>query len=109
MVTQQSSLGAEETPAIPVMLRRTTSGPRLESLLEDYRLLRRTEAQTRWVAGRAIDALDVGRPEAAVVAELMEPGLTTAGLEQQVREAQCRVRAAYDGVLTAGTIDVLGE
>lgn len=94
-------------PSVPDMLRAAVRGPRVESLLDDYHQLRRLEARTRWCAGRAVEALDADEALRAVVAELVEPGLTPAQLLARTEAVRARVRAAWHAVTGAGSIQAL--
>ena len=76
-----------------------------QTLLDDYTLLRRVEARARWVAGRAVEELP---DEVAAVAELVEPGLAPEDLRERLEAARSRIRAAYQRVLAAGSIEALG-
>ena len=92
-------------PSVPAMLRVCAGGPRVDALLGDYRTLRIVEARSRWLAGRAVDALD---PAAAPqVAELVEPGLAAEALLERIDAARRRIRAAFDAVVKAGSLDAL--
>ena len=95
---------SDALPAIPDLLRTHVSGPRIERLLEDYAFLRRVEARTRWVVGRPVESVAVPGPHAAIIAELVCPGLQPRELAQQLRSAQTRIRAAYQEVVQSGSI-----
>jgi glutamate-ammonia-ligase adenylyltransferase len=102
--------GTEAYPALPsvrAMLRACVAGDRVDALLRDYRLLRIVEARARWIAGRAVAALDADGGELPLCAELVEPGLTPAALLERVREARRRTRDAFDAVVAANSISAL--
>jgi len=94
-------------PSPPKLLRELAPGPATERLLEDYRLLRRVEARARFVMGRGLEAYDFGRPDAAIVAELIESGSDPSEIAHQVEAARARTRDAYVHVVEAGTIAAL--
>lgn len=94
-------------PSVPAMLRACASGPRVEAVLEDYQLLRRLEARARWVAGRPVESVRRDDETLAVVAELVEPGLTGEDLLERVSAARKRVRDAYAAVIAADSLDAL--
>jgi glutamate-ammonia-ligase adenylyltransferase len=101
--------GAPELPAapsVPAMLRAVASGPRVEALLDDYRLLRVVEARTRWVRGRGVEAFvpDAG---ADMIAELCEPGLASAELVARLEAARERIHAAWEAVIAANGLAAL--
>lgn len=94
-----------ELPSVPAMLRACCGGPRVDALLADYRMLRVVEARWRWLTGRAVDALD---PAAAPqLAELVEPGLPGDALLERIHGARGRIRACFDAVMKAGSLDAL--
>jgi glutamate-ammonia-ligase adenylyltransferase len=96
-----------DLPGVPAMLRAAARGPRIDALLEDYALLRRVEANARWVAGRGVEAL-AGDPETlAVAAEILAPGLPGPELRKRVTAAMDRIRKAYGQVVEAGSIATL--
>ncbi len=96
-----------ERPSVPDMLQAAASGPGVETLLEDYALLRRVEAAARWSAGRPVESLPAAGEDLAVVAELTEPGGSGEALLARLASARERVRAAYDAVVAAGSIAAL--
>jgi glutamate-ammonia-ligase adenylyltransferase len=80
-------------PSVPALLRACASGPRVDALVADYRAL------------REVDAL---APDATPrVAELVEPGLAADALIARLDAARGRIRAAYDAVVKAGSLDAL--
>ena len=95
-----------ELPSVPAMLEAAPPGPATEGLLEAYRFLRLLEARARWVAGRAVEALPAGET-LAIVAELVEPGVSPAALLERTRAVRDRVREACERVLAAGTVRAL--
>jgi len=100
--------GAKRVPALPsieALLRACAAGRRVDALLDDYRGLRVVESRARWLAGRAVDALDA--QAAVAVAELVEPGQDAAALMESLRAACTRVRAAFDAVIAADTLSAL--
>jgi glutamate-ammonia-ligase adenylyltransferase len=95
------------TPSVPAMLRAAVEGPGVEALLEDYAALRRVEAAARWRMGRGVES--VAADALAPVAELVEPGLSPAGLRERLLATRRRVREAWERVTGAGTIRALEE
>jgi len=93
-----------DPPGVPAMLEAAAGPEAAAGLLADYALLRRVEARARWVAGRGLEELPA---ELEVIAELVEAGLTGAGLRKRVAELRTRIREAYDRVIAAGTIAAL--
>jgi glutamate-ammonia-ligase adenylyltransferase len=94
-------------PSVPAMLRTAARGPRIDGLLVDHALLRRVEANARWIAGRGVESLPNDPETLAVAAELLEPGLPGPELHQRVSAALGRIRRAYRQVVDAGTIAAL--
>jgi glutamate-ammonia-ligase adenylyltransferase len=97
-----------QLPSVPVMLGATLPAAGAADLSEAYAELRLIEACTRWVAGRGVETLRLASESAPLVAELLEPGCDVETLAQRVRDARRRVRRAYERVLDAGTVGVLG-
>jgi glutamate-ammonia-ligase adenylyltransferase len=89
------------------ILRKTASGPRIEELLAAFRFLRQVESRARWVAGRAVEIVQLGKEGSDVIAELVEPGLSEAALEERITASRREIRAAYDAVIKADTIEAL--
>jgi glutamate-ammonia-ligase adenylyltransferase len=100
-------LGGEALPAVPAMLRAVAPGERSEALIGAYAWLRRLEACARWIAGRAVEHVRLASETAGMVAELVEPGQSLDALARRTRDAQSRVRDAYESVLAARSIDAL--
>jgi glutamate-ammonia-ligase adenylyltransferase len=96
-------------PTIPALLRASCSGPRSEAIARDYAWLRLVEARARWLAGRGVEAVELGEPGGAVVAELVAPGLRADQLAERIAVARARIAAAFDEVAAAGTIDTLAR
>jgi glutamine synthetase adenylyltransferase len=94
-------------PAIAAMLRAAAPGARTERLLEDYRLLRRLEARTRWLAGRPVEFLRREPDTLDAVADLLEPGLEAQAMLERVAAARSAIDAAFAAVTAAGTIRAL--
>jgi glutamine synthetase adenylyltransferase len=92
-------------PGVAAMLRACASGPRIEGLLDDYRLLRLVEARARWIAGRGIEAVDAN--VLPLVAELVEPGLDAHALRDRLVDGRARIRAAWDDVVAADSLRAL--
>jgi len=95
-------------PSVPNLLRHYASGSTVEQLIADYTFLRCVEARARWVTGRAVEFFDFDRPDAEIVAELVQPGSEPTTLRQEVDGARSQIRTAYDAVISAGTIRALG-
>jgi glutamate-ammonia-ligase adenylyltransferase len=93
-------------PSVPAMLRACASGPRVDALLADYRLLRVVEARTRWVRGRGVEAF-VPDASADLIAELVEPGLASAGLVARLEAARERIHGAWEAVVADRTLAAL--
>jgi len=98
---------SDALPSIARLLRSHVRGPQVTALLKDYAFLRQIEARARWVAGRAIEGLDLERADAPLVAELVRPGLSEQRLTVELETAQQRIHAAYVRVVEADTIRVL--
>jgi glutamine synthetase adenylyltransferase len=94
-------------PSIPEMLRAHVRGARVEQLVAHHTALRRLEARARWVADRAIEAVDLRRPDAAWVAELVRPGLGVDALVAETARVRDDVRRAYLAVIEADSIAAL--
>ncbi|HVH17013.1 MAG TPA: hypothetical protein VNF72_01825 [Myxococcota bacterium] len=92
-------------PGVPALLHACARGAQVEALLGDYHTLRAVEARARWLAGRGVDVLDA--QAIGPVAELVEPGLDAAGLSARLDAARRRIRAGFDAVVKAGTIEAL--
>jgi glutamate-ammonia-ligase adenylyltransferase len=102
--------GAKEFPAlpsVPAMLRACAKGPRIDSVLDDYHLLRVVEARMRWLAGRPVEILGTDEDTLCTVAELVEPGLDAPTLLERIEAARSRIRTAYDAVIEAGSLDAI--
>jgi glutamate-ammonia-ligase adenylyltransferase len=93
-----------ELPSVPAMLRAVANGDRVEALLSDYLTLRVVEARSRWLRVRSIEALETDSESLDIVAELVEPGLAPPALLERIASVRERVRAAYDAVISTGTI-----
>lgn len=100
-------IGGSELPAVPAMLRATTRGERLDTLLEDYATLRHVESCARWLAGRAIETLPLLGETADGVADLVRPGLGARELAALVAAARTRIAAAFELVSAKGSIAAL--
>ena len=104
-------LGVQPTPpalpSISWMLSECMSGPALEQLCQGYQLLRRIEARTRWVSGRADETLKLDPDHVAAVAELVEPGLAGQELIDRLSELRQSIRSSYEAVIAAGAIEGL--
>ena len=94
-----------DPPSVSRMLRAAAPGEGCEALLVEYHALRRIEARARWVAGRGVERLP---DDLAVTAELVEPGLSAEALRERVAATRRRVRADWDRVLAAGSIEGIG-
>ncbi len=101
-------VGGDAFPAVPAMIRATVSGPRVDALLQDYAFLRRIEACARWLAGRAVETLAIQAETGGLVADLVSPGESAAGLAARVGDARARVAAAFEAVAAAASIDAVG-
>jgi glutamine synthetase adenylyltransferase len=94
-------------PSVPRLLRAQVRGPRMERLLERYAFLRRVESRSRWLAGRATEALATHGESAEQIADLVAPGQSAADLVRELELACEDVRAAYRAVIDAATIRAL--
>jgi glutamate-ammonia-ligase adenylyltransferase len=95
--------------SVPAMLRAAVRGRRVEELLAEYALLRRVEANARWMAGRAVESQATHPDALAAAAELVQPGSTGAELRKRLSRARERIREAYDRVMASGTIAALED
>jgi glutamate-ammonia-ligase adenylyltransferase len=91
-------------PSVRAMLEACVTGDRVGVLLQDYRLLRITEARARWVAGRAVDGLESSGDTQAVVLNLVESGQAIDATLEQIDAARSRIRAAFQRVIAADSI-----
>jgi len=98
-----------ELPGIPALLRAAHDGPGAGALLEDYAFLRLVESRARWLAGRAVEAVELAPPVGPLVAELVAPGLRAEELGVRLTAARARVAAAFEAVLAAGTLAALAR
>jgi glutamate-ammonia-ligase adenylyltransferase len=94
-------------PAIPALLGAAHAGPASDALLAEYAFLRRVESRARWVAGRAVEAVELAPPAGPAVAELVAPGLAPRELGARIAAARARIAKAFEAVLEAGTIAAL--
>ena len=101
--------GAVPIPALPSVpaLLRAACGANAEPILGDYALLRRAEASVRWIAGRAVEAIEANQLD--VVAELTEPGRSAEAFGSALQQALQRLRKAYQRVVSVGSISALGS
>ena len=98
-----------ELLSVPAMLRAAVRGRRVEELLAEYALLRRVEANARWMAGRAVDAQGTHPDTLTAAAELAQPGTSDAELRKRLSRARERIREAYDRVMACGSIAALED
>lgn len=94
-------------PSVRAMLEACVTGETVSVLLQDYRLLRITEARARWFAGRAVESLESSDDTQAVVLSLVEPDRAVDATLGQIEAARSRIRAAYQRVIAAGSIAAL--
>jgi glutamate-ammonia-ligase adenylyltransferase len=94
-------------PSVAAMLACTLPEERTQRLRADYAALRVLESRARWVTGRAVEELPAEGEALAAVAELYEPGLTPSQLLDRVRAIRGRIRAAWQAVIHAGSIEAL--
>jgi glutamate-ammonia-ligase adenylyltransferase len=94
-------------PSIPAMLSAAGRGPRINSLQDAYRFLRRVQARVRWAADRAAEEVPSDPASLAILADLFEPGLEPRALVERIEATCARNRDAYAKVIEAGTIAVL--
>jgi len=97
-------IGGADLPSVPAMLRTVAPGESTEELIKAYAFLRRLEACTRWIAGRAVENMRLSSETAGMISELVEPGASVDDLARRTREAQGLVRERYEGVLATGSI-----
>jgi glutamate-ammonia-ligase adenylyltransferase len=91
-------------PSVAAMLACVLPEPRTQTLRADYGALRVLESRARWVTGRAVEELPAEAEALGAIAELIEPGLAPAELLERTRALRRRIRAAYQAVVSAGTI-----
>jgi hypothetical protein len=103
---ERGSVAMPALPSVPALLR-AACGAAAEPLVVAYTLLRRAEASARWLAGRAVEAIDADG--LGPVAELCEPGLGARDFRSRLEAARRDVRAAYDRVIAAGSVAALGQ
>jgi glutamate-ammonia-ligase adenylyltransferase len=105
---ERGPAGARASDAsIPALLRAATGGPGGERILAGYGWLRRVEARARLVAGRAVEHLATDPETLATVATLVEGAGDAEGFLERMSAVRGEVRAAFEGVASAGTIGVL--
>jgi glutamate-ammonia-ligase adenylyltransferase len=104
---EQGARGFPPLPSVAAMLACTLPEERTRSLRADYAALRVLESRARWVAGRAVEEIPAERAALVALAELVEPGLAPEELLARVRAARGRIRAAYQAVVAAGSIQGL--
>jgi glutamate-ammonia-ligase adenylyltransferase len=109
LIERAGALPEGQLPSIPALLRAGVSGRRVEALLQDCALLRRLGARSRLVMGRSVERVSLNDESAECIAELMEPGLSTERLAEQVEAARANIRAAFAAVCEAGTIAALED
>ena len=97
-----------EIPSNPAMLHSVTTGSALERLLDAYSELRRIEAVSRWVSGRAIEVFDPKSEAFMLAAELVEPPDEPHRLTVRIEASRATIRNAFQAVLTRGSIAALG-
>jgi len=100
-------LGGDSLPAVPAMLRAATSGPALETLLQDYAFLRRVEAAARWLAGRAVESIARTGESAVWLADLVAPGQPAERVTARLAIARARIAESFDRVSAKETIDAI--
>ena len=61
----------------------------------------------RWVYDRSVETIDATDAQLSTAAELVEPGLSAAGLLERIAAARARIRSTYEAVVRAGTIRAL--
>jgi len=98
-----------ELLSVPAMLRAAVRGRRVEALLAEYALLRRVEANARWMTGRAVEAQDTHPDALTAAAELAQPGISGAELRERLTRAREQIREAYDRVMASGSIAALED
>jgi glutamate-ammonia-ligase adenylyltransferase len=101
-------LPAGALPSISAMLRACAPGEATEALLRHYGFLRRVEARTRFLAGRAVETLRTSGEEPERVAALFEKGLGPGALLERIETARAEIRRAWDGVVAASSVRALG-
>jgi [glutamine synthetase] adenylyltransferase / [glutamine synthetase]-adenylyl-L-tyrosine phosphorylase len=96
-------------PSVPRLIRAQTRSrvERLEQLLERYAFLRRVESRSRWLAGRATDAVATQGEAAARIADLVAPGTSAEDLARDLERACTGIREAYRAVIDAGSVRAL--
>ena len=108
-VLERGADSLPELPSVPAMLRSVAKGERVEALLSDYLTLRLVEARSRWLRAHSIEGLATEGESLGVIAELVEPGLAAAALLERIESVRERVRAAYDAVISSGTIRAIAD
>jgi glutamine synthetase adenylyltransferase len=96
-----------EVPSNPALLRSVVAGPPLERLLDAYWELRRIEAVSRWVTGRAIEVFDPKSEAFALSAELADLRDGAGGLAACIEASRATIRNAFQDVLSRGSIVAL--
>lgn len=94
-------------PSIRAMLGAAAPGSVADALLAHYDFLRLLAARTRWLAGRGVEGVPSQAEALAPLAELLEPGLRPAPLLARLEAARGAVRAAWERVVEAGSVEAL--
>jgi len=98
--------GFPALPSIPALLRAGAGEAPTRALAADYAWLRLVESRARWLAGRAVEAVDLSSA-GPLTADLVEPGFDAAELAARIAAARRRIAASFDAVASAGTIGAL--
>jgi glutamate-ammonia-ligase adenylyltransferase len=105
---ERGPAGARAADAgIPSLLRAAVGGPDVEGILTAYRWLRRVEARSRLVTGRAVEHVGTEAETLAVVGELVESHSGADAFLARMAAVRREVRLAFERVSEAGTIGAL--
>jgi glutamate-ammonia-ligase adenylyltransferase len=99
-------------PAFPgnaALLRAAQPGPVTEGLLAAYGSLRRVEACARWVLGRPAETLEPESESFRWLEALAAPGEPPGTLRGRVADARREIRAGFDAVVSARSIEALRD
>jgi glutamine synthetase adenylyltransferase len=96
-------------PSVPAMLNAAVQGSKVSQLLEDYALMRLVESRARLIAGRSVEDARTDGDEFALLGELVDPGIESSVLLEEISKAQERIRAAFESVIERDAITALSD
>lgn len=95
-------------PATLAMLERCApANGRSAQVQAAYALLCEVEACARWRAGRAVESVPSDAASLDLIADLVEPGLSSRALLERLEAARNEIATAFEAVTSAHSIDAL--